>query len=699
MIRSNFIFKNEPMKFFFRITDINKTPEQFDFFTSPSFINYLPKPTTIRSNRNNSDKVSNKKRDGFAVTPNKKLCKISKLPSPNIKQKVCDNSGENSDNKTDKEHENGNVNTPVEVTTNVNSENCKKDRQKGVRFAETPPLIINSDLNVDDNKSVDNKINVECEQKDLIKSDPQQEKISSNNKVFTNITLNRSNNVEIITKIEKVSNKDGQEIGVNIFKQIKKGGNKNQGSVNNNGKVIVKANDLVKSSESKTNDQCELNANQETSASSSDTIEDEKSRFFKSIELTAKTTVQSPPIKQNEQIKPCGGQKRKNSSPVKNDKATKKVKINKTQSTKIILQSKNKVDQTHNNKQTNNLCKQDEPTTNKINSGLQSLITSCNINIPSSLSITIKDSNEPQSKVQIPPVQNYIEILKLPDENKDSNNETQNSKTDADNNENPTTKFAININETITSPKLSIEDSEQKVDEDLSEIAKSLTEKLPNVSQIIDPKPQFQLPNKNNTTTKLTLQPSPVPDLPCKVLNTTKDNIVKLNPRSSQTFQKIFEESIKKDNSGSPIDGATNSTNNNNNNKRNILEIAKQLYKKTKLEQEKNLTEQKKEDIVSIPTPAPVPKVPIPRLPHQRTLKQTQKIANLDNGLMFPQTVASLHSSSLGLNYTVSVGQSNMNQLQQIPKINGILSPVKTGPFPTKEPENDTILSTTPLQR
>ncbi|KAJ8953622.1 hypothetical protein NQ314_007226 [Rhamnusium bicolor] len=381
--------------------------------------------------------------------------------------------------------------------------------------------------------------------------------------------------------------------------------------------------------------------------------------FFKSIELTAKSVVENIASKQGEHVKVANGTKRKNSSSVKHDKP-KKSKLDKKPTTKIIIQPK-PPSQANPTVPANASLSVDQ----KRNCGLQSLIDSCKINIPSSLSITLKENNENRVPVLVPPVKNYIEILKLPDENSmgiDIDNKTETSK----------------IDKSVST--LCDNDSEQKVDQDLSEIAKSLTEKIPmstTVSQIVGPKPQFPIPVKSNVPVKFHIQPSPVPEVPCKVLNMPKDN--KLSPRSPQTFQKIFEESIKKPDGTSqspekdPQKTALDLSNEPSiasNAKRNILEIASQLYKKTRLEHEKYQTEVKSDETS---TPGPAPKVPIPRLPNQRTLKPPQKNSKFEvmDSLKFPQTLTNLHSNTLGLNYTISVGQS------VTPKVNGIVSPAR----------------------
>lgn len=505
-------------------------------------------------------------------------------------------------------------------------------------------------------------------------------------KSYTSITLNRSENVEIITKIEPVSNKDGKAIGHHIIKQTIKKGSKLK--TNSPKKVSSKSGQVTiprlvitkKGLKKKVSPKQEFKslsngveaANKiikndpevfkNTPIKSEADSEDEKSKFFRYMNLAPITSVrpaeetptpvkkelpETPVIKPiqlpKKQIiisRPTGGQKRKNSSPIKNEK----VKISKMdlkKSVKIILQQKPSSSQA-------------AATTKglKHDTGLQSLINSCKI--PSSLSITIKESSEKNSlPLVVPPVKNFIEILKLPEESSDK-----------DKAQIPETKPKEPTKLDLS--KFCDNDSEQKVDQDLSEIAKSLTEKIPmstTISQIVGPKQQFQIPVKTNIPSKIQIQPAPVPEVN-KALS--KENLVKLTPRSPQTFQKIFEESLKKPPDGpktSAVEVPPSDPNTPSSSKRNILEIASQLFKKTKLEQDKKGT-------------VTLPKVPIPRLPNSRTqqILGSQQVAKL-----VPQTVASLHSTSLGMNYTVSVGQQSPSKVM---KSNGILSPVKADSVP-----------------
>lgn len=400
------------MKFFFRITDINKVTERFDYFdgrVSPEIV--VNKPT---------------------------------------KPKV----------------------TKIEKKKEIVKENKVKEEDKQIvklLKQEDKQIVIKKDLNI-------NNSEIKKDEKSEIEGD-KKEKLS----VFTNLTLNRDDNIEIITKIENDTNKKEE---IKVQKEVVPNDNNN----------------------TKTDDK-------------------EKENFLKLIELTAKSSLEkfekkeklSLPIVPSIAIPSGSGAssstKRKNSSPMKNDKKSKmKIIIQpKTIQNPTVRQMVTNVNQT-----VNNVSKIVEQTTTKTD--IRSIIDNCKINIPASLSITLNEGGENGTRTppSIPPVKNYIEILKLPEKEKPS------------------------------------------------------------------------------------------------------------------SFQKIFEESIKKETPKSkPLDLTNNTEGFNSNPKRKILEIATQLQKKTKIEQEKKTS----------------PKIAIPKL--ERTLKPSPTT-----------TTANLHSPSLGLNYTVSVNDT-----------------------------------------
>lgn len=258
-----------------------------------------------------------------------------------------------------------------------------------------------------------------------------------------------------------------------------------------------------------------------------DSSETAKYEFLKSIELTSKDVVEALAKQQRDKVvkeiakdKPkeaARPAKRKNNSPVKWTDASKRPKSDKKPTMKIILQQK------------------------ADNENIEKLLK----HIPSSLSITLQENDQPTRK---PPssVQNYIEILKLPDEK--TNGETKP----------PTSPVTSAIS--------------------LGQIS---TAALPKTLEL-------------------------------------KTNEVSINGAS---FQKIFEESIKKtEPDETPLTDTSNGI------KKDITKISQKLQKKSKPDKIKSID---------------ATKIAIPQI-------NSQKI----------QSVSGLHSSSLGLHYTVSVGQT-----------------------------------------
>nr|XP_022920423.1 protein CROWDED NUCLEI 1-like [Onthophagus taurus] len=129
---------------------------------------------------------------------------------------------------------------------------------------------------------------------------------------------------------------------------------------------------------------------------------DEKCEFFKSIELKQIVDlvkkIDEKMLKSEEEcqsgLKPV--QKRKNPSPLKNEAglSLKRVK-RKTPPQKIVLNSPKKA-----------------------NDDLKEIFSHCKFNIPSSLSITLKETSleDEGRNLKLEPVKNFIEILKIPDQ-------------------------------------------------------------------------------------------------------------------------------------------------------------------------------------------------------------------------------------------------------------------------------------------
>lgn len=692
------------MKFFFRITDLNKVGEKSDIFSEDNALELIVKPP-VRTPRTNGDKarLSRRKESAGKTTKNgrankktsqDKICdKIKQEPSSEVDERTRMEKHPNTANKKEAAGET-NDSSSINKEANNQGENCDiisdvkreqvtnmsdvlaskdvsqlKNSRKNKLVDQKLPEIFN-DGSTDTNSAsitrqcndIENKenkteqrgihsnatpeisstkpvitINGETTPKNNSDCSPvQNDNQNESNSVYTNITLKRTNNVEIITKIQKVSNREGQPIGLNIIKQTVKKNNNSKSSQNATKQSNISSSNKTHPKSNSIGNSSILQSSLQNGNSIKDS-EEEKRLFLQTFELKANNEVDSafPQRKDKESIKKVVIQKRKNSSPIKHEKL-KRPKVDKKPTKRIIIQ-----------------CKQPAanfnivPTANSIqNTGLQTLIENCKI--PSSLSITIKDTSDNGKQSTLPPVKNFIEILKLSDENVPNMSNS--------------TKEISSITTKVEFPlKLCDNDSEQKVDQDLAEIARSLTEKIPmstTISQIIGPKQQFPIPTKPNVSHKPNILPSPVPELTSKLLTIPKE-AKKLAPRSPQTFQRIFEESIKKpdvkvvekDGQKSVLDlGNEIATSSGNNGKRNILEIATQLYKKTKMEQEKIEFEP------STPS-TPVAKIAIPRLP-QKHLKPPQKNLKFEiaEAMKYPQTVTNLHSNALGMNYTVSVG-------------------------------------------
>lgn len=689
-------FQNEPMKFFFKITDINLVTDRFDHlepFVSPEVIK---KPTrTVKLNLDKDKSV--------------KITKKSEV-----------------------------VNVDKDISKPSHASDKKPEKELLKRENRVTPII-----------GCKEKDSIEKEITEEIKSRIQNEPASDKNAIYTNITLNRSNNVEIITKIQKVSNKNGQPIGLNIIKQtVKK--TKPPPSVDhkktqeNLPKLTVKpvSNEKIslpqkiklldKGNAKEVNKQAVSQtvvnsirpevapAGSSSAASVVASEEDEKSIFLKSIELTAKNTVK-PMVSQKSDLakstaeltkpgmpqkvelpKVVSPHKRKSPSPHKTErppaKKLKTAKNEKKQNIGIVkpgIKSKaiqnpavrqmvTNVNQNATN--LNRIVEQNSPnaTTSK---ELKSLFEGCKINIPSSLSITLKESSDDDRDRRLlaaaKPVQNYIEILKLPDvvNVKDASSSLG--------------MHHVLAHERVGTPQVTLIDSKSDNSAQKENMPKPSisTATNPISSPSITVKASSCATSSQNTPTTnsvfskpAAILPCPVPHVSPKALNSSRDNLVKLNPRSPQTFQKMFEEAIKKPDFSnkfqtvatakkegksalekkpekSALDLTVNESNSGTGgNKRNILEIASQLYKKTKLEQEKNGTMAGTENNVDCKVPPG--KVAIPRLSHQKLVKTTPVVQKPTKGeSKSPVTSVDCHSSSLGINYTVSVGQNGSRVL------------------------------------
>ncbi|KAK9872062.1 hypothetical protein WA026_015309 [Henosepilachna vigintioctopunctata] len=725
--------RNEPMRFYFRIIDKgnDELPDLTKVFTpveAPHLLRPQARSTPSKKITRTSSGLDRKKR-----TPKK----ITRKASPKlIKNEDCNNC----DKDTIESECSGELKLEISVEQSPN----RLDEPQSSPKAQIPPCGDNSTRNA----AIECEIKKECEEnidQDLISSEIKIE-VDSNSQmndeatkkeqVYTKITLNRANNLEIITKIQKVSGKDGQSLGMNIINQtVKKTkannlANEVQNSLSSVPEeaesnigvkqetpeiVVVKQERLpieneepvsrkeVKSLESST-------VNVVTGLTEKE-LEQKKFEFLKSIELTSKKVVDNlAKLLQKQQAKaqsstshsstnkgnllstsnkPCysmkppvpnaameivktkraiapkpgaNGVKRKNSSPIKKEEQSKRSKVEPKRTTKIILQQKPGFPTINPLKPSDILQTTSEPNINQ-SKDLHSLFQNCRLNIPSSLSITLKENGETSRKpLQMPPVQNYIEILKIDDK--------EGKKTITLQREDPeSTKNSLTENkEPLEIPQLSSQ---------ISIITPSNSTTTNNSIKSIglqESKPTSLLPNAGSITAT---------DYSGKIKESKE---MSTKNQQQQSFQKIFEESIKK----TEVESVTTESTSdilNGSGKRNILEIAQQLYKRTK-----NQQDTQKSLVNSTESHAPVsgtfvPKIPIPRLNNQRVVKPPKRIQKYESspnraspnqqsssvGLPH-QTLANLHSSSLGLNYTVSVSKQSKDPIKQTYRVNGVMS-------------------------
>ncbi|KAF2882009.1 hypothetical protein ILUMI_24157 [Ignelater luminosus] len=677
--------RNEPMKFFFKITDINLVTDSFDYLISPQLNQEKP-----------------------LKTPDKKSPKKSKTETNKLKETNEDNKNNKDTNKS-------------EVIKKDDRENNKKENNESIK----------KESNEIKKKETINGLSLKEESKHAL----EELRKNGKNQEYSNLTLDRSNNVEIITKIQKVSNKNGHPIGIKITKQT----------------VKKPATSKLNSIKSSNNDKSPEPSKTPPASQVIPDIDPEKSNFLKSIELTAKTVLQAispqkitlPPPKPT----PTTGTKRKNPSPVKTDKSAKRPRkyVNiqpKAIQNPAVWQMVSNVNQNVTNM--SKIVEQTTPTTTTTassNSDLQALLfDSYKINIPASLSVTVK--NEKDGPTQSPfqkPVQNYIEILKIPDTPTTASTTIKNG----DFKENSKLKILDKLNTSVEVNTVEIkpDSKKEKADTKQSESSTATNDSIKQETSETKPPPtskppvNLQLPSTKCTPKQNPPQPKtptclPSPAyLPCKVTNMpTRDNFVKLNPRTPQTFQKMFEEAIKKpefsskfqtvpvsksDNLPSPKSGQKNALNLTTNDtptsgKRNILEIATKLYKKNKMEQDK-INNESLEDTNS---KSPSKLLNVPRVNPQKKPKYDKGNPPLKDFNTYisskqsqPQTVTSLHSPTLGLNYTVSVTQTapsttpktNLSALEIDTKSSSPKPSIASPRLPIVSPKPPQQSETTPL--
>ncbi|XP_018318400.1 polycomb group protein Psc-like isoform X2 [Agrilus planipennis] len=778
--------RNEPMKFFFKIIDLDTNmdvSEDVEISSFPMKINKPPKPK-----RKTLDKIKttgdNKKLNFDSVNSDNAKCdnKIDKDTSVLPKTIITNNdNGIESSQKLDEKSENKiedklKPSTKLEIDLRCTEGIAKLDETK--RKSDEIKIIRNGEddsnkdktteevkvvQNVQDDLKMDKTTKelkvVRNVQNDLIKLDSQ--KLS---KEYTKITLNRNSNMEIITKVQQVSNKNGQPIGLKITKQLVKkpviDSNKTinnklteskrklspkHNSIQNHKKNVLGIEDKVE-----INPSCDVKnhspANDFTSPpeSSSEPLEvdPEKSKFLESFELTARSSLS--PQKRNSitnhkttpesfskdlEIQKCnlGGpssaQKRKPSSPMKHERASKKQKslAGKTSPNKRKPESKNISNPTVRQMVSNvhqsatnvsKIVEQSSPKSKCNKTDLQSLFDSCKINIPSSLSITIKEGTEDKNLPPVKPVKNYIEILKLPDTEQKLLKDSK--ELDDEYRERP------KLNITVSCSTNGIQNVPKGDGEIQNKLPKTTEETTSTTNTSVLEK---GTQNKPSATTKVVASTY----IPEKVTTTIP---IKLAPLiANQSFQKMFEESIKKSNWCISTDGvdkeekspkedskhktstiSTNETSNNKLNekesqkialdlttdsnssnssssglinsstKKNILEIATQLYKKSKLEQTKSAEDSSKQNKTATNNTSTYSR--------HISATATPNYTPSSIPLRLTQTLSNLHSASLGLNYTVSVTQNNSPKLSPkisvpSPKRNGDTSKVPTTTSPT----------------
>lgn len=569
--------RNEPMKFFFRITDINLAKDRFDYLEPASERQPTPTPTP----------------------PPKEEIKPSQKPE--------------SKKESDK--------------IVVETEKIKEPLKNGNKI-KTP--------------------------------------------VFTNITLNRSNNVEIITKIQKVSNKNGQPIGLNIIKQTvkkpkapssAKKQSKCDNKTSNNKKQEVKSEPpkvtAVEPSPPKTITPLPPSPTPTAATTPSEPqkepvkttmeLDDEKERFLKSIELTSRSVLQT--IAQTQKSEPAPHLKRKlSSSPRGGSDKPKKPKVErKTPAKKTKAASSPKSEK----KPAQSTTASATTTATVPSENLKSLLNTCKI--PSSLSITcVNGDKEMQVKPNVNVV-NHIEILKLPDPKMEIDEDKQ--------------KLELEKVGTTMQPA-KMDEVKKEPDTKSSELSITITIENPN-DKALDSKPIGVHPN-----------------LPMILPPTGSSHST--TPRGLPTFQKMFEDTIKKPEFAQKIQKCPNknkkgspSESTNTNNKRNILEIASKLIKKTKLEQEQKDANANDSS-----------KAIIPILNTQKTLMKPKKSPEAPKHEP-AHTLNNLHSTSLGLNYSISVSQlsddvkklSSPTNVPKVPSPRPAISPNIKVPLSIQSPK------------
>lgn len=669
------------MRFYFRIIDKgnDEPPDLTKVFTPVDEVALMPRPIAL-STPNKTTKATPNPKEKNRKAPKRGSAK--KLPVPKLAKRekkdnaICDKKLE--DNLKGKKR-------PLSESP----KKCDDRKVPKMENFETDASPPRQEIEVKEEPE-----ETQCPDSTRIKKETEStEERRETEKVYTNITLNRSSNIEIVTKIQKTS-KDASQIEVSIVDQNAKRKSESVAQPSSSFEaadvkeevkteaVVPKEEPEPASSDSTENEpESKQESPQPEVTSTTDDVPEEdeetmktKFEFLEYIRLTVNknekkkeaeqnnveqtqpssstptippkpsepsssteskatsstspkpsppppssstdtsTKSEAPKAKKTVSIKPITGIKRKNSSPIKTE--AKRPNLEPKRTTKIILQQKPGYPPL-------NLAKPsekpvpEEPINKNNRKELRSLFQNCRLNIPASLSITLRENGETSRQpVQMPPVQNFIEILKI-----DEKSGTQ----------------------TVTLKR-----------EEPSDAAKLPVE-----------------------------VPKTVPSAPVaqkEPIVASKDTAEKLSKMQQEqhSFQKIFEASIKKTGSEPVNTNGVDSAQTGG--KCSISEIAQQLYKKTKTEQDGTKptpSASSNSNTTAVSSPLSInpkqQKIQIPRLSNQRVVKPPTK-----KGMKFNspthQTLTNLHSSSLGLNYTVSVDKQPREMMNK-GCLNGFMVP------------------------
>lgn len=791
------------MKFFFRITDINLVSERFDYF-EPSSVKSVQETTVQHTptrchrtpkqhNNNNTEKKE---------LPIKKGQKLEKLQNDN---KICDIVKSNNDKKPCDVKSNDKKSCDVK-SNDKKSCDAKNDDKNSVqkkpdnsvnkckvngdpKFSEIELTEIKKETDVIHNEQCENKVNkvnikveADTDEKE-IKNDSFKENDSdiANSKSMCELNTISSNapgsNAKSSdTKVPTPS----KDTNVRVPKPETSVSNTNSGlNVLNN-----------KNTENTNITSVKIEPEHPE-------IDDEKSEFLKSIQLTARNTSPTVPKPSNpEPIRPKIPVAVKRKYVRKGDKSpnlAKKAKLTdntlarnkilenltkdkksdasnkgrkiapkepaelksnkikdtsaKSVSTATDVDSKLKIRNIKDpvvrlmvsnlNRQASNLTKIVEQTdSSKMipnnpqnqNDRLQSLIDSCKINIPSSLSITLTESTRNEDgtiletkPTSIKPVQNYIEILKLPDSSPNSSmkplsekpneNGTEAAKKDglkSDNSagtkgENCTKNSEQNINSSTTaSTKNSQKRTFQTMFEETVKRNESLKAQLYHIqnqaknaelakkaancmkplslktgkklqSNALDLSSKTSPKSDTCTNSDSSTMPSPPPAHSPNV--TTPNSRKSLSPapaHSLNTPNSSTNRSMLSPNASSSHTTSTpNSTSHTNSNKRNILEIAHQLSKRSRLELEVPTLK-----IPSSPSPNSAPKTsPILKSPKTK-----------DSDSSTPKQI--IINSNFSSGGSISIKDSPPKTITSTPKMPIPRLPIAKAPTPKLNPPN-----------